>query len=194
MKWKPNTGLSLIELLVALGLLAIVLVGLLSTTQLGVSLLDRAQREHEFHNELATRVRLRGWLQRAQPARANDEYPFNFIGQAQEMSFVSLASTPYFPKAYSMKVTVRTNQEGLQLVLEGLDENGSSLQTLHRRLNLSTSFLFQYWDASETKPKWSSDWTDPGRVPNLVKITRLGDSTPYWPEFIVAPLLARSPS
>ena len=194
MRWKASSGLTLLELLVALSLLAILLVGLLSTTQFGLNVLDRAQRQDDFHTELAMRVRLRGWLERAQPPVANNDYPFVFSGTEQELSFVTLSETPYFPETFALKVIVRAAEEGLVAVLEGLDESGATIHLTERRLNVSGDFIIEYWDMFASEPQWQRTWDDARRIPHMVKIVRLADSTPYWPEFVVAPLLARRPN
>lgn len=194
MSWGRRTGLTLLELLVGLALLATILTALLAATRLGANLLDRSQEMDTEQAIIAARVRLRGWLQTAQPPNLITNLPISFEGTASNFSFVTLSRASFAADAAAIRVNVAIGRDDLSLIVQSLDDDGGVFGELPLELYPSSDFTFSYWDAFADNPDWQTEWAVEGRVPNLVKIEATTNEILDWPTFIVAPALAPRPN
>lgn len=194
MTWGRRTGLTLLELLIGLALLATILTALLAATRLGANLLDRTRGVEVEQATIAARVRLRGWIQTAQPPNLITNIPISFEGTADKFSFVTLSRAAFATQAAAIRVDVAIDVDGLTMTVNSLDDDSIVIDELPIQLNTSSDFTISYWNAFADTPGWQSDWMVEGRVPNLVKIVAISDTVKDWPDFIVAPALASRPN
>ncbi|MCW3783537.1 prepilin-type N-terminal cleavage/methylation domain-containing protein [Defluviimonas salinarum] len=191
-RFGPSAGLSLLELLVALALLALVAGGLASSLRLGILAYERSRATGPTAAGLALRVRLRDWLAQVVPPHQLLPYPAGFEGRADRLSFITLAPTPFMPDAAALRVEVRLNGSDLTLSASGLDDDGIALDTHSGILTANAGqAAFGYYD--RTQGLWLSDWTDGSRLPDLVRLEVPPGSDPDWPVLVVRPLLGAAP-
>lgn len=194
MIWGRRTGLTLLELLIGLALLATILTALLAATRLGANLLDRTQSLDTEQSAIAARVRLRGWVQTAQPPNLITNIPISFEGTQDYFSFVTLSRASFATQAAAIRVSVAVETDGLGMIVQSLDDDGGVLGEWPVLLDPSSAFTFSYWDAYSESPDWQSNWTVEERIPNLVKIEATSSDVTDWPTFTVAPALASKPN
>jgi len=190
MRTRNNTGLGLFELLLALALLALIAAGLAATLGLGKTLYTRSAALSDGEDKVALRVQLRMWLAAAAPPQVLTTFPTPFVGKANQVSFVTLAPTPFAADAAAMAVTVTNQVDHLTLRADLLDDAGNVMSTIDRPLADGLEAIqFDYFDAKADPPEWRTTWQDDTRLPDLVRIaTATGDD---WPEFTVELLLGR---
>lgn len=184
-----NTGMTLLELLVSLALLAIITAGLASTLNLSLQLYDRAETADELSEELVLRGNLRRWLMAAHPPSRLTHLPDEFTGDAERLTFTTLADTPFAPLTAMLRITVAMETDMLSLTIEHLDDDGSVIDA-------ETRTLVEQWQGGQISyfqdgddPRWVDQWTDTARLPRLVKIEAEPDIHPNWPVFVVRPRL-----
>ncbi len=183
MTFHHDEGLSLLELLIALALMAIIAAGLSQSLGLGIRVWETSQRIDEPEEALILRARLRGWIERAEPPNRLLPFDNEFTADQDGFSFLTLAPTPHMPEAAAMRVSITRSPDGLIMMLTYLDDFGEPLETDTRKLSESEP-LFSYFDDAE--PGWVPEWQEKSYLPALVKIEVDSDD---WPEFTVSPLL-----
>lgn len=192
MKWRDRSGLSLMELLVALVLVAIIATGLASATGLGVRLLDRTIAMPQDRVEVALRTRLRYWLASATPGTRIANFPTDMRGGAQTLSFTTFAPTPFAPDSTALHLIVDGRRSDLVIEINHLSDDGSVVQSDKRILSRNISEVaFSYYNDDPEDLGWRDDWNDPDRLPAFVRILAATGSEPFWPEFIVRLVLAQ---
>ena len=192
MKWRDRSGLSLMELLVALVLVAIIATGLASATGLGVSLLDRTSTLPQSRVEIAMRTRLRYWLASATSGTRIANFPTNLRGDAQTLTFTTFAPTPFAPDSTALRLTVDGSGSDLVLEINHLGDDGSVVQSDKRNLARNISEVaFSYYSDDPEDPGWREVWNTTDRLPAFVRIMAAPGSEPFWPEFIVKLVLAQ---
>jgi prepilin-type N-terminal cleavage/methylation domain-containing protein len=181
-----NSGLSLLELLIALALLALIAGGLAASMGLGVRLYDRTSIQSDEVDEIALRIRLRALLAAAEPPSPSLPFPGGLEGNANGFAFTTLAASQLFPESAALRVIVTGENGALQMRIEALDDNGRGFDNLSRTLATEISGLsFGYYDDAEDSAAWLATWTETTRLPALVRIEAEAGSTPDWPEFTV---------
>jgi len=103
MNWQDERGLSLMELLVALALVAVISGALATTTNFGVQLLNRTQSIQEASPQITLRSRLRHWLVAATPPTRLAEFPTDLSGTATQVSFTTTTPSPFASAIIQMK-------------------------------------------------------------------------------------------
>ena len=186
---SAKSGLSLVELLVALALMALLAAGLAGAFGIGVRVFDRAQQLDRSWPEIAARRQLRNYLMQAMPSNRQTVFPSQFTGTARRFEFVTLADAPYAPDSAALRVSVIHESGLLTLSVTALDDDGAAQrtwsQTLSENLNDVT---IRYMSSSETGPTWRTDWQAQQALPLLIDITAEGGD-PEWVRFAAAPRL-----
>lgn len=191
-----RSGMSLLELLLALALLAVIAGGLAGALGLGLRLHDRSLALPKTSDAIALRIRLRSLLAAAVPPSQLAGFPVGLDGRPDGFAFTTFAATGAFPEAAALRVEVRADAGSLRLGIAAMDDAGAALSTDDRLLAEELSGLsFGYFDARSDPPAWRHDWTDESRLPDLVRIEADPGGEPDWPEFTVRPRLdIRAPS
>ncbi len=186
MNWRDRLGLSLMELLIALALLAAITGALATSTQFGVRLLDRTQSLQEDNAEIALRFRLRTWLGTATPPTRLARFPTDFVGSETGFTFTTLAPAPFAPDSAALRITVGASGADLAMQLDELNDQGEIIITHERVLATDASQVsISYYANDPETPGWRGSWADTSRLPSMVRITADPGSTPDWPEFTV---------
>lgn len=189
-EFTSTSGLSLLELLVSLALMVLIGIGISGAFGLGIQLWDRTAVLGENAQEIALRGQLRRFLSQALPPERNTPFDAQFSTQEQGFSFVSLAETPFAPNAAAMRLTVSYDRNTLILRTELLNDDAQPFESWEDNLAISAANVqFDYFDTAGENPAWNSVWTDPDRLPKLVRIRVDEGSVPPWPEFVVRPRL-----
>jgi prepilin-type N-terminal cleavage/methylation domain-containing protein len=193
MNWRDRSGLSLLELLIALALLAVISAALATTTNFGVQLLNRTEQLSSTNTEIALRIRLRRWMERAAGPQLIVGFPTTFSGTQDRVEFVTLAPAPFAPDSAALRIILQTGTDTLNLQINEVDDTGTVL-TNHNRV-LATeirNISFSYYSTDPDIAGWHDTWTDETALPALVRITADQGSTPSWPEFTVRLIFAQT--
>jgi len=182
---RKNAGLTLLETLVALALLAVIAAGLASSLNLGVRIYERVGKGDELAPEFAHRAIVRGWLSAAASLDRLSNIPTEFVAGETQLRFVTFAPTPFAPDAAALRVTVTTG-EGMSFTAETLDDQGDVLHQFDGVLSSDTvAAQISYWDSRADPPGWRSNWDDEARLPLLVRIQTNTQNASNWPEMTV---------
>lgn len=182
-------GLSLLELLVALALLALIAGGLVGAFGVGTQVFDRARSLGAHQDELAARRQLRSAVVQALPPTRITPFPNSFQGAPDRLQFVTLKDAPYAPDAAAMRFDVVWSGDVLALTVQTLDDTGATRQEWVHTLSSGVQDVsFEFLDTVSDVPEWKPFWSDRADLPTLVRITGNG-GTPRWVEFTVAPRL-----
>lgn len=179
-----RSGLSLLELMLALGLLAVIAGGLMATVGLGLRLNDRTSALGDLHEPLAARRHLRVLLQSALPPDRVAPFEHGFQGDSRGFTFVTLAGRGLAPGAAALRVFVEVQNQTIVLRIETIEDTGPGQQVLTSPLTVSDGNVsLSYYDGQADPPSWSDTWTIAERLPQLVRIEVPEGSQPDWPEF-----------
>ena len=190
-RFTRRSGLSLLELLISLGLLAIITGGIASAMGLGVRLYDRSTTLAATQNLIAHRIRLRALLTAALPPSQIAPFDVSFGGTSTGFAFTTLAARGMAPDAAALRITVTATTD-LALAIVALSDDGAETKVTETQLATHISDIrFSYFDETTAPGTWLADWQDPTRLPALVRITAAPGSTPDWPEFTVNPRLGQ---
>jgi len=185
-KTSSRSGLSILELLVSLALLALIAGGLASSLTLGLRLFERSDTLAETSDTLAVRARLRVYLSQATPPSRLMPIPIAFTGSETEFEFTALNATPFAPEAAALRIRVGRAGNSLEARFITLDHDGNSLNTwLQDLAELNGGLAISYYSANDPDAGWQGTWTNSARLPDLVRIEMDKGSIPEWPEFTV---------
>lgn len=192
MNWRDRSGLSLMELLIALVLVSVIAVGLTASTSFGVQLLDRTQNLQKTSPQLALRMRLRHWMTTAVPPTHPAGFDTTFNGSSRQVSFTTLTPAPFAPQSAALRMIFDASGTDLLLQVDELDNTGAVLQSHNRVLGTNVQNAeINYFSDNPEAPGWRNTWEDEDRLPTLIRITADTGSTPEWPDFIVKPVFAQ---
>jgi hypothetical protein len=187
---NARSGLSLLELLLALALLAAIAGGLVGTVGLGIRLNDRTSALAEEHDPLAARRLLRALLQSALPPDRITPFDPGFRGDADGFSFVTLSSRSLAPDAAAIRIAVTVQGSDLVMEVETIPDQGQGRTVLTGLLATGAeSVTISYFDQHADPPGWSASWESDARLPDLVRVEIPIGSQPDWPEFTVSTAL-----
>ncbi|WJY20390.1 prepilin-type N-terminal cleavage/methylation domain-containing protein [Fontisubflavum oceani] len=183
-KKTRRAGFTLLELLVALALLAFIGATLANSLTVGIRVLNRSAALEETIDPIALRIRLRSWLsQAASPAFASS-VPIHFNGDISAFEFVTRTSTPFAPEAFGMIVQVVHEESALRLRASLIDSDGATFDEINGLLALSeNAAIIRYYDGRTSE--WVSEWVENDSLPVLVRIELPETADPQWPEFTV---------
>ncbi len=196
-------GFTLLELVVALALAAVMLTLLLGALRLGTRAWDAVeQRTVRLHdNHLATRFIVRQ-LEQARPVllrEPNGEQWVGFAGEPGALQFIApLASHAGTGGLYRLSLdTVTTGDETQRLELsyklfqtERWERYGTDTLRTIVLYDALTAVDISYFGAPEPQApaRWLSRWHDKEKLPQLVRLRfRLRDDNEAWRELIAAP-------
>jgi len=186
-KFNSRSGLSLLELLVSLALLALIGAGLAGAFGLGTQLWGRTAALGQYSQEIALRAQLRRYVSQALPPTRLTPFANPFYGNEDRFSFITLAATPFAPDAAAMRMGITLDGSTLRLRTELLDDDGVVAESWEDILAEDAFGLeIQYYAQDDT---WLNEWSDNTRLPRLIRVRLNEGATPPWPEFTVRPRL-----
>lgn len=185
-KTSSRSGLSILELLVSLALLALIAGGLASSLNLGLRLFERSETLAETSAPLAIRARLRVYLSGAIPPSKLMPFPIAFTGSDTQFEFTTLRATPFAPEAAALRIRVAQNGDVLEARFTTVNQSGEVLNSWQEELAvLNGGLKISYFSADDADTGWQSTWENSARLPDLVRIETDQGSRPEWPEFTV---------
>lgn len=182
-------GYSLLEVLVAVAIMAMAAVPLSQSMSMGLSTWEKLHsRAEKKEHILRVRHQLSLWLTntRAVDSRRNgSDIQYPFVGAATSMSF--LTSMNPDPRADRLQQAwLSVSDDNALMVSFAVDPAGSDATERTERILLTgvTNVNFKYFD--ELKG-WESRWEDKLELPKGIKIgLELDDERLNWPELIVS--------
>ncbi|MFQ5534659.1 MAG: prepilin-type N-terminal cleavage/methylation domain-containing protein [Sphingomonadales bacterium] len=196
----PDAGFTLIEVLVALSVVALVFTVLFASLRLGARFQDKAEGTMEQAAEFQTTHRLfRRLLTRAYPLTHGDEDDkrYAFEGAQNKIRFVAImAAYPGQPGPHLFAFEFTDGRDGNQLRvtrrLFSPGEDTFSDGNVAEDIVLVTGPVsggFAYFDADESgaEGSWHNEWAARDRLPQLVRLRlspapEAGDA---WPDLVV---------
>jgi len=197
---SPNAGFTLLELLIALGLMAAIMAAAFGGLRFGARLWEAGNVRAEAAGEFRSTYRvLRQLLASSQPLTLADESEpaYAFEGDSDELRFVAPVPVGAGEAgAYAIVLFTTRDREGQDLHLgwsrfdgdeEDIDEFESDDDiVLVRDIR---DLRFAYFGTSKTanEPAWTDRWDDPDQLPRLVRLTidKGGDGGVPWPELVM---------
>ena len=181
---RSKLGMTLLELLVALALLAAISTALLSATGMGIRGLERAQETAEYDDSTLTRLQLRRWLRSAASPALLTPIDTDFFGTSAGFEFTTFLPSGHAPEAAALRITVEIMDQTLVVHIDALDDQSEIVSDLTRELalgasNVSIMYLANHADGAT----WLTEWNTDLQLPLAVKIeTQEGN---VWPFFFV---------
>lgn len=202
----PIAGFTLLELVVALAVLALLMLLLTGGVRSSLDLLDRAATRSEAIEDLplahqALRRILAGAMPVTLPPPANDEpAQIRFAGDASWLELVGHLPEPAGGGTWRIALATHDGDAGRALVLrwipldatEGSSPGGEAV-LLEHIAGLRLAYLGD--DGPGLAPAWADSWRDRRRLPRLVRVEvsfPIGDDR-LWPPLVVAPMVDASP-
>jgi len=180
------------ELLLALALMGLIAAGIASSLGFGIRIYERQRAAIPMEETVANRVLLRHWLSEVLPQTALAPFPYEFDGQQEALTFLTLAETPALPSAAALRVSVRCNEGTLQMEWTAIDDAGAALETEAAQLAGDlTDCRIAYRDLAGPEGSWLSEWTDRAVLPAGTRIMTGEENTAAWPDFVVRHLYAQ---
>lgn len=198
---RAERGMTLIELVVALALLALIVGGLAGALGVGVrasaAVEERAQQGEALR---AAQTTLRRYIAQARPVRwrAGAREQIGFMGEAEAIGFTAVM--PPYPGAgglYLVRVGLENAANGMALVLrraqtagerQNFDIAGSPDATvlIDGVAGLRWSYFGQ--EDGAQKPAWRANWRGQRHLPMLARLDlKMRDpSAPAWPALVIA--------
>ncbi len=184
----PRAGLSILELLIALAVLALIAAGLSGALGLGVQVWDRSRSLQNTETPIILRHRLRNWIEQAAPPTRLTKFATDFTGGPDHLRFVTFSQTPFAPNAAALRVRLGADDGMLRLSYDELDDEGATLATHDFAMADADFIRFRYFDIDDRETGWQDSWTASHKLPDLVQI-EAGDAPRLdWPVLIVETL------
>lgn len=200
---KPVRGFTLLELVIALTLLAL----MASVLYGALGYAGRSWEGGEAKAEATAGMRLshgflRTQLEAQHPLRMRKvpEFPLLFTGTREELRFAApLPARITGGGIWYYRLAVRNENERSRLVLERMlpDVDAAALPEFDKseRSILADDikelrvgyFGYETGAARTTAPAWRERWDDPNRLPLLIRIDVVPKLGPPWPTLLVAP-------
>ncbi len=185
-KRNRKSGVTLLETLIALAIMAMAATLLSAAFSTYLKLLDRSETSSAEVESALGRRNLRVWIEHALPAAApNDERPI-FWGTSTELRVLSVPPGGQFWPGVATEISIGPTSEALAV---GLSSDQTSQRTLEANLSPQTASLrFEYWGALPfgSTPAWHDEWIDQTLPPDLVRISFVGNQ-PLPPPMVARP-------
>ncbi len=190
-----EAGFTLLELLVALTLLAMLSLVLFGGFRFGTRAWDRSESATAGGNEIRrAQDAIASTLSRAYPEMqtADPAHPHIFFGgEANAVTFLG----PDRAQDGAMSIyTLARQGEALTMTTTPELARDPRRQTVNRKLlDHVAAFDLAYFGVGKVgdPPRWFTRWHDPARLPRLVRIrATLSRRGPAWTEMVVAPRIA----
>lgn len=199
---KENSGFTLVELLIALTLLAMLSLLLFGGLRFGTRSWQRSEADVSATDQIGiAQSFLRRALEAAYPARLlpdTAQAKIDFEGTSQGIRFLTPAPAALSVGGmgrFTLIADRRENEKVLSMIsrFELARENSSSSAMDVRLLGGFDNAEFEYFgsDRPADPPTWRNSWTDHATLPELVRIRiKFSDGDRRsWPDLVVAPRL-----
>lgn len=184
-RFHSNSGLSLLELLVSMALIAVIAAGLAQSMGQGIRVWEVSKTVQARQEPIILRTALRSWIEQAVPPNRTLPYDNSFSGSNNEFTFLTLQATPYNSLSAAQRIHVFATTSSLNITISYLDDSGKQVSSTSRVLMDSTATISYFLEASDGG-RWVSSWANDAELPRLVRIESTASN---WPDFTVAPLL-----
>ncbi|MGQ0674478.1 MAG: prepilin-type N-terminal cleavage/methylation domain-containing protein [Rhodospirillales bacterium] len=198
---RCQSGMTLIELVVALALLALIVGGLAAVLGAGVSASASVEARAQGDETLrVAQTTLRRYLGQARPVkwRAGAREQIGFVGEAQALGFTAVM--PPWPGAgglYRVRVAIEDRPGGKALVLrraptagERMDYNLDAAADAAVLAEGVSALRWSYWGVEDgaRAAAWRADWRGQRHLPRLVRLDlQFADPrAPAWPPLVIA--------
>lgn len=203
---RPQSGFTLLELLISLTLLGMMLVLLFGGLRLGMRSWDTVQVKVDSMNSVRSVENfLRREMERVYPYRWNPgpAQRFAFLGERYKVNFVAPLPTRIASGGlYAIAMELEQNGEGRKLTwkhmpIDPQTKDFSALDQVKEMVlvNAELSKVDDIWlsyfgrEKDGAEPRWVDHWDSIATMPLLIRVqVRFTDGS-EWPEFIVAPQL-----
>lgn len=196
---KHETGFTLLELLVAMTLLAFLSVGLMAGLRYGAEIWRKSQDKNLDTNAMRLAQKtLADNLARAYPrliVASPEDSHIDFDGTRDRMTFLSTAASG---TGHIMRDTLVAESHGKELALDisatpELGVAGAPIwsKALLRHL-AAVEFSYFGTTVDEKQPVWHSDWRNQRSLPHLirVRVAFAGTGITPWPKMLIEPRIA----
>jgi len=200
---RGSAGFTLVELTIALVLLALLSAVLFGSLGFAGTTLDRGEAKVEgTSNMRLAQTFLRSNLEQQHPLRMRKiaEFPLLFAGDREEMRYAAvLPARVAGGGVWFYRLSAPRDDPRGALVLERVIPDLGAAQVPDFR-EAERSVLAEgirelrigYYGrdagaADANEPSWRDRWDDPQRLPLLVRIDVIPSSGPAWPTLVVAP-------
>ncbi|MES0863744.1 prepilin-type N-terminal cleavage/methylation domain-containing protein [Ruegeria sp. SCPT10] len=186
---NARSGLSLLELLIALALLALIATGLSGALSFAVSVYDRARPDTFQSDQIALKTRLRSWLSNASSPSEVTPYPVSFVGTTEQLEFTTTQTKGFASEAAALRVLVENAFGDLVVTVSEMDDEGNVFSVHAGIVAVYVDPVFSYYDHRASELVWDEDWSDPARLPDLVRIVAKNGNDQKWSTFVVKLIL-----
>jgi general secretion pathway protein J len=190
-----ESGFTLLELMVAMVLLALLGIALAQGTRFGLQAWNRLDRSIDRGEPIAlTQSFLRREIEQAQPIPVGGTGPIAqiaFAGGASELRFVAtLPERVASPGLNEVTIRIGPGSSGAVLSMSWrgfANEGAGGVKTLVGGI-ASGAFLYYGSRDGTSSPDWQEEWNDARSLPRLVALRlKFRDTQIAWPTLMVAP-------
>ena len=187
---RDSRGFTLVELMIALVLLALLSAVLYGSLGFAATTLDRGEAKVDATSGMRlAQAFLRANLEEQHPLRMRKilEWPLVFTGDREELRYAAvLPARVASGGVWFYRLSVRHDEARTPLVLERMLPDLAAPQ-LPEFTNAERSVLAQDGAADAVEPIWRDRWDDRQRLPIMIRIEVTPTRGPSWPPLFVAP-------
>lgn len=187
---QADHGVSLLELLISLAILAMLTIAITSIFGLGRRVWDASDRFEGRIEVAIVRDRLRHALEHMPVPNANLSGADVFVGSKDQFRFLISGHALGKSDARNYWVGVETNQTSSSRTLQAFEGPVGEEASDHRVIATGfTDVVISYYGSktSSAAPGWYDEWSDSRLLPKLVKISFVTGANRPIPPFAVQP-------